>query len=45
MLAEARRVSGPIIDDWVKKATPKLPNAKAVLDEFREELKKVAAGK
>src|SRR6185436_17015801 len=45
MQAEAKKRSGPIIDDWIKKASVKLPNAKAVLDEFHEELKKVAAGK
>lgn len=45
MVAEAKKLSGPIIDDWVKKASVKLPNAKAVLAEFHEELKKVAAGK
>ena len=45
MQAEARKRSGPIIDDWIKKASAKLPNAKAILDEFHEELKKVAAGK
>jgi TRAP-type C4-dicarboxylate transport system substrate-binding protein len=43
MQAEARKRSGPIIEDWIKKASAKLPNAKAVLDEFRGELKKVAA--
>jgi TRAP-type C4-dicarboxylate transport system substrate-binding protein len=45
MQAEAKKRSGPIIEDWIKKASVKLPNAKAVLDEFHEELKKVAAGK
>jgi TRAP-type C4-dicarboxylate transport system substrate-binding protein len=45
MQAEARKRSGPIIQDWIKKASVKLPNAKAVLDEFHQELKKVAAGK
>src|SRR3954451_6069944 len=45
MQAEAKKRSGPIIDDWIKKASAKLPNAKAVLDEFHEELKKVASGK
>jgi TRAP-type C4-dicarboxylate transport system substrate-binding protein len=45
MTAEAHKRSGPIIDDWIKKASVKLPNAKQVLDEFHEELKKVAAGK
>src|SRR4051812_7185854 len=45
MQAEAKKRAGPIIDDWVKKASAKLPNAKQALDEFHEELKKVAAGK
>ncbi|HEY6966932.1 MAG TPA: TRAP transporter substrate-binding protein [Burkholderiales bacterium] len=45
MVAEAKKRSGPIIEDWIKKASAKVPNAKAVLDEFHEELKKVAAGK
>jgi TRAP-type C4-dicarboxylate transport system substrate-binding protein len=42
LLAEVRKRSAPIIDDWVKKAGSKA-NAKAALDEFRAELKKVAA--
>ena len=45
MIAEAQKRAQPIIEDWIKQATPKLPNARQVLDEFREELKKVAAGK
>jgi TRAP-type C4-dicarboxylate transport system substrate-binding protein len=45
MAAEAKKLSAPIIDEWVKQASVKLPNAKAVLDEFHGELKKVAAGK
>jgi TRAP-type C4-dicarboxylate transport system substrate-binding protein len=45
MQAEAKKRSGPIIEDWIKKASAKLPNAKAVLDEFHQELKKVASGK
>jgi len=45
MQAEAKKRSGPIIEDWIKKASVKVPNAKAILDEFRQELKKVAAGK
>jgi TRAP-type C4-dicarboxylate transport system substrate-binding protein len=45
MQAEAKKRSGPIIEDWVKKASAKLPNAKAVLDEFHQVLKKVASGK
>jgi TRAP-type transport system periplasmic protein len=45
MQAEAKKRAGPIIEDWIKKASAKVPNAKAILDEFHEELKKVAAGK
>ena len=45
MQAEAKKRSGPIIDDWIKKASAKGVNAKAILDEFHDELKKVAAGK
>jgi TRAP-type C4-dicarboxylate transport system substrate-binding protein len=45
MQAEAKKQSAPIIDDWIKKASAKLPNAKAVLAEFHAELKKVEAGK
>jgi TRAP-type C4-dicarboxylate transport system substrate-binding protein len=44
MRAEAQKRSGPIIEDWIKQASAKLPNAKAVLEEFRAELKKVEAG-
>jgi TRAP-type C4-dicarboxylate transport system substrate-binding protein len=45
MRAEAAKRSAPIVEDWIKKASVKLPNAKAILDEFRAELKKVEAGK
>ncbi len=47
MVAEAKKRSGPIIEDWIKQANAKHKgfNAKAVLDEFHAELKKVAAGK
>jgi TRAP-type transport system periplasmic protein len=47
MRAEAQKRSGPIIEDWIKKANEKHKgiNAKAVLDDFHAELKKVAAGK
>jgi len=45
MQAEAKKRSGPIIEDWIKKASVKVPNARAILDEFHAELKKVAAGK
>jgi TRAP-type C4-dicarboxylate transport system substrate-binding protein len=45
MSAEAQKRSGPIIADWIKKASEKGINAKAVLDEFHAELKKVESGK
>jgi TRAP-type C4-dicarboxylate transport system substrate-binding protein len=45
MVAEAKKRSAPIIDEWIKQASAKGINAKAVLDEFHAELKKVAAGK
>src|SRR6185295_16265319 len=34
MIAEAKKRSGPIIDDWIAKASVKVPNAKAILAEF-----------
>ncbi len=43
LLAEVRKRSAPIIEDWVKKASAKGVNAKAALAEFHAELKKVAA--
>ncbi len=42
LLAEVQKRSAPIIGDWVKKASAKGVNAKAALEEFRAELKKVA---
>ena len=42
---EVRRRSGPVIDEWIKAAGAKGVDGKAVLSEFREELKKVASGK
>ena len=45
MRADAQKRSAPIIDAWIKKASVKLPNAKAVLDEFHGLLKRVAQGK
>jgi TRAP-type transport system periplasmic protein len=41
-VAEARKRSAPIIDDWIKQATAKGVEAAKVLAEFREELKKAA---
>src|SRR5687767_1991710 len=43
MQAEAKKRSGPIIEDWIKKASAKGVDAKAILAEFHAELKKVAA--
>jgi TRAP-type C4-dicarboxylate transport system substrate-binding protein len=43
-VAEVRKRSAPIIDDWIKKAGAKGVDAAKLLAEFREELKKVAAG-
>jgi TRAP-type C4-dicarboxylate transport system substrate-binding protein len=45
MRAEAKKRSGPIIEDWIKKASAKVPNARQVLDEFHAELKKLSAAK
>jgi len=44
-VAEVRKRSAPIVDDWIKKASAKGVDGARVLAEFREELKKVAAGK
>ena len=45
LVAEVRKRSAPIIDDWIKKANAKGVDGAKILAEFREELKKVAAGK
>jgi len=45
LVAEVRKRSAPIIDDWVKQAGAKGVDAARILAEFREELKKVAAEK
>jgi TRAP-type C4-dicarboxylate transport system substrate-binding protein len=47
MVAEAKKRSGPIIEDWIKQAQEKHKglDARKALNEFHEELKKVAAGK
>ena len=43
-VGEVRKRSQPIIDDWIKKAGEKYKfDARAVLEEFREEIKKVTA--
>ncbi|PYN96036.1 MAG: ABC transporter substrate-binding protein [Candidatus Rokuibacteriota bacterium] len=44
-VAEVKKRSAPIIDDWITKASAKGVDATKILAEFREELKKVAAGK
>jgi len=45
MRAEAQKRSAPIIDAWIKKASAKGIDAKAILDEFHGLLKRVAEGK
>ena len=45
MVAEVRKRSAPIIDEWVQKASAKGVDGGKILAEFREELKKAAAGK
>ena len=45
LVAEVKKRSAPIVDDWITKAKAKGVDAPKVLAEFREELKKVAAGK
>lgn len=47
MRAEAQKRAGPIIEEWIKNAEAKHKglNARAALDEFHAELKKVAGGK
>lgn len=45
LVAEVQKRSQPIIDGWIKAASAKGIDGRAVLAEFREELKKVAAGK
>jgi TRAP-type C4-dicarboxylate transport system substrate-binding protein len=45
LVAEVKKRSAPIIEDWIKQASAKGVDAAKILTEFREELKKVAAGK
>ena len=45
LVKEVQTRSAPIIDDWIKKASAKGVDGKAVLAEFRAELKTVAAGR
>jgi TRAP-type transport system periplasmic protein len=44
-VAEVKKRSAPIVDDWIKKASTKGIDGAKVLAEFHEELKKVSAGK
>jgi TRAP-type C4-dicarboxylate transport system substrate-binding protein len=44
-VAEVKKRSAPIIDDWIKQASAKGVDGARILAEFHEELKKVAAGK
>jgi TRAP-type C4-dicarboxylate transport system substrate-binding protein len=45
LIAEVKKRSAPIVDDWIKKAGTKGIDGAKVLAEFHEELKKVAAGR
>jgi TRAP-type C4-dicarboxylate transport system substrate-binding protein len=44
-VAEVKKRSAAIIDDWIKQASAKGVDAARILAEFRDELTKVAAGK
>jgi TRAP-type C4-dicarboxylate transport system substrate-binding protein len=43
MIAEVHKRSGPIIEDWIKKASAKGVDAKRALDEFHAEIRKLSA--
>jgi len=43
-VAEVRKRSAPIVDDWIKKANAKGIDGEKVLAEFRKELQSVASG-
>src|SRR5687768_9529059 len=45
LVADVQKRSAPLIEDWITKAKAKGVDAAAILTEFREELKKAAAGK
>src|SRR4029453_12154531 len=45
MVAEVKKRSAPIVDDWVQAASAKGVDAAKILAEFRDELKKFPAGK
>jgi len=42
-VSEVRKLSAPIIDDWIKKAGAKGVDAKGTLEEFRAEIRKLSA--
>lgn len=42
LIKEVQALSAPIVDNWIKQASAKGVDAKAILAEFRAELKKVA---
>ncbi len=44
-VAEVKKRSAPIVEDWIKQASAKGVDAAKILTEFHDELKKVAAGK
>ena len=44
-VAEVKKRSAPIIEEWIKQASAKGVDAAKILTEFQDELKKVAAGK
>jgi TRAP-type C4-dicarboxylate transport system substrate-binding protein len=44
-VAEVKKRSAPLVEDWITRAKAKGVDAAAILAEFREELKKAAAGK
>ena len=45
LVAEVKKRSAPIIDDWIKKASAKGVDARRALDEFHAEIKKLSAKK
>src|SRR5437870_2751729 len=44
-VAEVKKRSAPIVEEWIKQASAKGVDAARILTEFQDELKKVAAGK
>jgi TRAP-type C4-dicarboxylate transport system substrate-binding protein len=44
-VAEVKKRSAPIVEEWIKQANAKGVDAAKILAEFQDELKKVAAGK